>query len=134
MTDENIEEKENPAEKINSVRKQEEKSDATIDSAVANRLQQEAIEGAKKQAENNQLQVSDPTRPISLGELRKLIGEVNGSFDKVAKLIQSSAEQININLNHIHTFHARLSKIEQQLGINYMDTLPEQKINKPEKE
>lgn len=125
MTEENeIEEPATPADKIDQAKVSDDGQVNAMDNAVASRLMEEATKGAQDQAEKDNLGTDDPSRAISLGELRKLIVEINGSFDRVSNFLETSGSQISQNLNNIHALHARISKIEQKLGINYMDMMP----------
>lgn len=134
MTEENVnEEVVSPADKIDQAKSSDEGQVNAMDNAVANRLMEEASKGAKDQAEKDNLKTDDPSRAISLGELRKLIIEINGSFDRVSKFLETSGSQISQNLNNIHALHARISKIEQKLGINYMDMMPGMDLPKEDK-
>lgn len=135
MTEENeTQEAASPAQKIDDAKGAGDESQVNaMDGTVAKRLMDEASQGAQDQAEKDNLKPDDPSRAISLGELRKLIAEINGSFDRVSNFLETSGSQIAQNLNSIHALHARISKVEQKLGINYMDMMPGMDLPKEDK-
>ena len=112
--------------KIDSIKKTQQEVDQTgVSDVVAQRLTEEAQKGAKSQANKENVNQEDPNRAISLGELRKLIAEINGSFERVSKFLETVGNQVNDNVNQLGVLHSRVSRLEQRSGINYTDTLPE---------
>lgn len=118
------EENETPPNKVDSVKNQESEEGASVNDVVAKRLAEEATKGATQQAQRDGLKQDDPNRAISLGELRKLIAEINGSFERVANALESMGSQVSTNANDISALSTRIAKLEQKAGINYLDSMP----------
>ena len=92
-----------------------------INDIVRNRLERDALDGVNKLIENEKSSgivrdKNDMSRPLTYGEARKLVGEINGSFDKITKWITEMNNIVTTQGAYIQDMEQRLKSLEVKLN------------------
>jgi hypothetical protein len=92
-----------------------------INDIVRNRLERDAVEGVNKLLETEKSagvirDKDDMSRPLTYGEARKLVGEINGSFDKITKWVTEVNQIITNQGAYIQELEQRLKAQEVKLN------------------
>jgi hypothetical protein len=103
---------------VNDIVRQRLEADAR--SSVESLVQKETTQGVTRDKD-------DLSRPITLGEARKLVGEINGSFDKVKQWVEGINGMIGQQNQYIQSLEARVRA--QDVKVN--DLLAMLERNKP---
>lgn len=91
-----------------------------VNDIVKRRLEQEAIQSVDSLLKNEQSKgitftKEDLARPLTFGEARKLVAEINGSFDKISQWI-GSVNDILTNQSHSYAaLDGKLKAINDEL-------------------
>lgn len=91
-----------------------------VNEIVKRRLEQEAIESVESLLKNEQskgiaFSKEDLSRPLTFGEARKLVAEINGSFDKISQWIGSINSILSNQSQSYSTLDAKVKSIIDEI-------------------